>query len=187
MREELDNQLCQKYPKIFRDRHGDMKETLMCWGFECGDGWYNIINQLCSNIQHHIDWRQQQHDRDVKYNEMVQAGLAGNLELLEEYYRGWLNAEDRIAEALERGPTKVTEPVQQVVAVQIKEKFGTLRFYTNGGDDIIDGMIRMAESMSGVTCEKCGSPAKRRDGGWIRTLCDKHEEEYQNRFKEEAV
>ena len=87
MNENLDKKLCERYPKIFRDRHGDMKETLMCWGFECGDGWYNIINQLCSNIQHHIDWRQQQHDRDVKYNEMVQAGLAGNLELLEEYYR----------------------------------------------------------------------------------------------------
>lgn len=32
--------------------------------------------------------------------------------------------------------------------VQIKEKFGGLRFYTNSHDPTIDGMIRMAEAYS---------------------------------------
>ncbi len=139
MNQELDEKLCAKYPKIFVNRHGDMKETLMCWGFECGDGWYNIINQLCSNIQHYTDWQNKNH---------------------------------------EKHPV-----VEQVVAVQIKEKFGTLRFYYDGGDDTIGGMVRMAESMSSVTCEECGSPGHQRNGGWIRTLCDKHEEAYQERMR----
>lgn len=133
MNDGLDKLLCEKYPKIFVNRNGDPKETLMCWGFECGDGWFNIIDQLCSNIQHRIDWRQEQKEK---------------------YGRG--------------------EGCKQVVAVQIKEKFGTLRFYTEGGDEEIYGMIRMAESMSCVTCEVCGSPGKQRHGGWIRTLCDVH-------------
>jgi hypothetical protein len=64
-----------------------------------------------------------------------------------------------------------------VVATQIKEKFGTLRFYYFGGDDYCHGVESMAESMSAVTCEVCGSPGKLRNGGWIRTLCDEHAKE----------
>ena len=56
MKDELDKQLCEKYPKIFKMRHGSMQETAMCWGFP-GDGWFEIINTACRNIQHHIDWK----------------------------------------------------------------------------------------------------------------------------------
>lgn len=178
MKQEFDEQLCAKYPLIFRDRTAPMTHTAMCWGFDHGNGWYNIINQLCANIQHHIDWKQKQHDHAVKYNEMVQAGLAGDLTLLDDYHKGWLNADKFIAEALKKGPRDVPPTVPQVVADQIKEKFGTLRFYYHGGDDIIDGMVRMAEAMSAVTCEDCGVPGKIRRGAWIRTLCDVHAEEH---------
>jgi hypothetical protein len=57
---------------------------------------------------------------------------------------------------------------------QIKEKFGGLRFYYDGGDDVINGMVRMAEAWAGHTCEECGAPGTSRDGGWIKTLCDTH-------------
>ena len=56
MREELDKKLCAKYPRIFRDRRAPMNRTAMCWGFSHGDGWYNIIDQMCANIQKHINW-----------------------------------------------------------------------------------------------------------------------------------
>lgn len=75
------------------------------------------------------------------------------------------------------------EVVPQVVVAQIKEKFGGLRFYYDGGDDYISGLVTMAESWAGSTCEECGSIGTRREGGWIRTLCDKHEAEYQERKK----
>ena len=58
--------------------------------------------------------------------------------------------------------------------VQIKEKYGGLRFYTVGGDEKIQGMISLAESMSYNICEICGNAGKLRDGSWIRTLCDEH-------------
>jgi len=73
--------------------------------------------------------------------------------------------------------------VPQVVVEQIKEKFGGLRFYYQGGDDNVHGMVRMAESWAATCCEECGAPGIRRGGGWIRTLCDKHEEERQERLR----
>lgn len=73
---------------------------------------------------------------------------------------------------------------EQVVVAQIKEKFGGLRFYYDGGNDTIDGMVRMAESWAAHSCEECGNPGTSRNGGWIRTLCDYHEAEYQKRQKE---
>jgi hypothetical protein len=60
----------------------------------------------------------------------------------------------------------------QVVVEQIKEKFGGLRFYYQGGDEYIHGMVTMAESIADITCESCGNPGKRRGGGWIHTYCD---------------
>jgi hypothetical protein len=127
MKQELDKLLCERYPKMMVNRNLPMQETCMCWGFDCGDGWFNILDQLMGNIQHHIDWK-----------------------------------------------NKKEEVVAQVTLDQVKEKFGTLRFYYTGGDDYIDGMVTMAESMSGVTCEECGNPGKRIGGGWVTTLCEEH-------------
>ena len=61
----------------------------------------------------------------------------------------------------------------QVVAAQVKEKFGALRIYTDGGDVSTEAMIQLAEQMSTRICELCGSPAKTsRDNGWLHTTCD---------------
>lgn len=79
---------------------------------------------------------------------------------------------------------KIPKEIKQVTVEQIKEKFGGLRFYYQGGDDMIDGMVRMAESWAAHSCEECGKPGQRRDGGWIRTLCNEHEEERQRQIKE---
>ena len=76
------------------------------------------------------------------------------------------------------------EGCPDVYAKQIKEKFGGLRFYYSGGDATIDGMVRMAESWAARSCEECGKPGRSRNGGWIRTLCDEHEEERQAKMKE---
>ena len=136
MKQEYDTYLCTTYPKMFVNRYKPMTETTMCWGFECGNGWYHIINQLCANIQHHIDWRNRKNKLDS--NQPI---------------------------------------VPQVTVDQVKEKFGTLRFYYTGGDDYIDGLVSMAESMSGVTCEECGNPGSTVGRGWLTTLCEKHAEE----------
>lgn len=79
-----------------------------------------------------------------------------------------------------------SEVVPQVIVEQIKEKFGGLRFYYQGGDAEISGMVRMAEAWADVACEECGGIGKRRSGGWVRTLCDLHEDERNARMEEQA-
>ena len=69
---------------------------------------------------------------------------------------------------------RTEEVVPQVVLEQVKEKFGTLRFYYRGGDDYIAGLVSMAESMSAITCETCSKPGTRTGGGWIKTACKEH-------------
>jgi hypothetical protein len=176
MKEELDKQLCEKFPKLFAERNDDMRATAMCWGFEHGDGWFNIIQALCSNIQWHIDQSVKQHDSAVKYNAMREAAIAGDLTLFDEDH-ATLSPEwrgKRLKEIINEKPRNITEIVQQVTVNQVKEKFGTLRFYYSGGDDYIDGLVAMAESMSAATCEECGSPGRVRPGGWLRCQCDNH-------------
>lgn len=62
--------------------------------------------------------------------------------------------------------------------VQVKEKFGGLRIYLSFETDETDAIIRAAEEEAKVTCEECGSreTARLRGGGWLRTLCDRCEE-----------
>lgn len=174
MNQKLDQELCNKYPKIFANRYGAMTETCMCWGFECGDGWYTLLDTLCASIQHHIDWRANDREHVIEFNEMVAAGLAGDLTLLRDSFKTSPDTDRIIQEVLARGPRKVPDIVPQVVADQVKEKFGGLRFFYTGGDDTIDGMVKFAESLSERTCEACGAPGHSRGGGWITTLCDLH-------------
>lgn len=129
MTKELDDFLVRKYPKIFADRYKGMKETAMCWGFEHDDGWFWLLEQLCSSIQNYID-------ANNKYR-------------------------------------KPDEQISQVVATQVKEKFGYLNFYYNGGDEYINGMVSLAESMSQYICERCGTIENvgQTSRPWIFTIC----------------
>ena len=65
---------------------------------------------------------------------------------------------------------------EQVTVEQIKEKFGTLRFYESGGDSVTAAYVRIVEDISAKLCEVCGNRGRLRTGGWIKTLCDTHAE-----------
>ncbi len=55
---------------------------------------------------------------------------------------------------------------------QIKEKFGSLRFYLDGATDEMEAAIGDAERESARTCERCGAPGEivsRRC--WLRARC----------------
>ena len=55
MKAELQEKLYADYPEIFKQKDLDMMQTAMCWGIECGDGWYTLIDELCENIKNHVD------------------------------------------------------------------------------------------------------------------------------------
>lgn len=125
MKKELDEALCKKYPTMFKDRHGDMRETAMCWGFDCDDGWYELIDKLCEKLV-------------------------------------------------------FLDP--NVYATQVKEKYGTLRFYFNSNAEkiiweIMHDCERVAEHNSAYTCEICGKYGETRGVGWLKTLCKEHAKE----------
>ena len=56
---------------------------------------------------------------------------------------------------------------------QVKEKYGTLRFYVNGyTNKIMDALINNAEDMSFITCEVCGNLGKLSSkGNWRAVRC----------------
>ena len=83
---------------------------------------------------------------------------------------GWYGLiKNLIVELLEAGWDKEVH--------QVKEKYGTLRFYTGGATDKMYEIIRQYERVSAVTCEVCGEVGQIRPGGWIKTLCDTHFEQ----------
>lgn len=50
MEQKLDEALCRDFPLLFKDRHGDMSQTCMCWGFP-GDGWEPLIREAAEKIE----------------------------------------------------------------------------------------------------------------------------------------
>jgi hypothetical protein len=175
MSPDKDKLLYEKYPKLFAERNLPMTQTSMCWGFEHDDGWFNIIETLCANIQHYIDSSAETRKNALEYNEMVSEAKAGRWEKFDSYWTGSANTEliSRMREQIQETRLReIPDEVPQVVVTQVKEKFGTLRFYYYGGDDYVDGMVSMAEAVSACTCEKCGKPGTQNDKGWISTLCD---------------
>jgi hypothetical protein len=162
MKRELDEALCAKYPLIFKDRNADMRTTCMCWGLECGDGWYNIIDVLCSLLT--SDYRQAESRYDFIKDKLGQPRWASSKELVTQ-------------EDIDHATAKLEEETLKVpVAVQVKEKFGGLRFYVQAATDKHYQYISFAESMSYRTCESCGAAGKTYTDGWHTTLCDIHAE-----------
>lgn len=131
MNKELQDKLYAKYPALFAQKDLSPQQTLMCWGIDTGDGWYNIMDALCSSITYYL-----------KYKKKPEADENADSEFSVEF-------------------------------VQVKEKFGALRIYTNFGDEAIDSMISLAARLSQLTCDTCGSPGKNiLIRGWYHTLCE---------------
>ena len=121
MNNELQSKLYTTYPKLFAQKDLSAIDTCMCWGIDCNDGWYFILDSLCNGIQSYIN----------------------------------LNN------------------TRQIEFVQVKQKFGSLRVYTDGHDELIDGMIYFAEYLSFHVCETCGSSKNvGHTMGWVEAICD---------------
>jgi hypothetical protein len=168
MNRHYDRYLVKKYAPMFRDRHADMRTTLMCWGFEVGDGWFNIINTLCGIMCSEWLYAKEQYDHlkdrvgKQKYD----------FDLNHSY--NTIVTEQDVAEAKE----KMDKEAEKIpVVVQVKEKYGGLRFYVNAATEEQWAYIAFAEAMSYHTCEICGDKGKASRGGWIQTRCKEHEDD----------
>ena len=91
--------------------------------------------------------------------------------------KGWLPIVTELHEKLVKADPDYT-------IGQIKEKFGSLRFYAHGNfTEEEDKLISDAERKSAVTCEVCGEPGeiKASNGCWLRCLCEYHHKEVEER------
>ena len=172
----------QSYPKMFARGYG---------GIGVGEGWWKILENLCFQIQQHVSWKREQRAQDLVFNRRLKRAIeARSIAPFVEAYKRNTGQEpskwtiDNYEEALVTEEFReVTEAIPQVRIRQIKEKFGGLRFYYDGGDEFIHGLVRMAESWASTVCEQCGEPGMLRHGGWVQTLCDKHEAERQEEYR----
>jgi hypothetical protein len=123
MNKENTETLIKDFPILYRGHKDPPTKNLMCFGFECGNGWFQLVYDLSKQI---------------------------------------------------------SEICPRVKAAQVKEKFGTLRFYIDGVQmdkaDSVYGLIEKAELKSGTICELCGddktSKCKTSKGShWVKTLC----------------
>ena len=160
----------ERFPILFQNKDKPMTETCMCWGIECPKGWYNILEQLCTELE---------------YSNMESVAKWG----------------------------------MAIVAEQVKEKFGTLRFYfdvrnvdSNGKIDnehqncklndvqskivsehiymFAQHLINEAEHMTEETCADCGIPLtpynKVETEGWISYICKKCNEK-REKYRRECI
>ncbi len=81
--------------------------------------------------------------------------------------KGWAPLINRVFDKLEtiKGSIKI---------VQVKEKWGGLRIYTDYSNKELDKVIYDIEHESLEVCEVCGQPGKLRGSNWYYTSCDEH-------------
>lgn len=80
---------------------------------------------------------------------------------------GWNDLVERLTHAVIRAQPGVKID-------QVKEKFGTLRFYVDSFTEETNRLIEAAEIASESTCEVCGKSGTLRRRSWMVTLCDEH-------------
>ena len=114
----------------------------------------------------------------AKYPEIF-AGRNGSLTTMAmcwgfEVGDGWYLLIDVLCEELQRETAQQGAP--QVIATQVKEKYGGLRFYVHASSDRQMAMIDFAEALSYRICEECGAPGvlDEREGEWMATRCQAH-------------
>jgi hypothetical protein len=170
--------MAEKFPRYFGEgkRYG---------GFAIVEGWYHIIESLVSEIDHYTKWKRNMRANDLRKLRAKNKGMEALIDFMAGKKGRVSDWDVERAEDAMQNDFKITPKVNWIEVQQIKEKFGGLRFYYQGGDDEISGMVRMAEIWAGRSCETCGDLGERRSGGWMRTLCDFHENLYQTRKNNE--
>jgi hypothetical protein len=189
MKTELQQKLLKKYPEFFqtdlkiytgeKPMLEEVKELVkqeemvlpIQFGFECGDGWYMLLDELMGEIQQYLKYHNESLDREFKYKWMW--NLQRWLRLKAHTQKSiWKDLAEWIYDHAPKGKPHISIRIDQ-----IKEKFGGLRFYYSGGDKEISGMTRLAESLSYKICEYCGTTFNvGMTKGWICVICkDCHE------------
>lgn len=175
--------LIDEFPLLLKQEKESL-EPFALFGFECRDGWYNIIHSALLTISSVYNQKR----CNVIYLKSTVDDSEKFIKNKRTWYKGDATDEELAADQLamyNRALEELKEAEDSLPRfTQIKEKFGTLRMYYEGGDDTTSAIVSFAENMSETTCEVCGDVGQVYGGGWISTLCRKHAVE---RYGEEQV
>ena len=145
---QRNRELCEKYPFLIPSNRFSGKRITECCGPDGEEGYWP------GDPKEHPDY-------DFSYTE------------LDDLPEGWRIAfgEDICKEIMDE--LVEHDLVDKYRITQIKEKYGSLRWYDNGGTDkLYHEIIPKYERLSMRTCIGCGKPASLISTGWICPWCD---------------
>lgn len=178
MNRELDAQLVKDHPLLFASRRAGMRTTAMCWGFECGDGWYELLKEAADKLEPMCrEIYEKEAAREKPYYKYIRNAVTP--------FARWPKPFNVVGSLIWKALYKTVDFIQPNVygnaiyyfgeppcrASQVKEKFGTLRFYMTSQTQEMDVVIKEAERKSAITCEQCGKKGKLYSKGWCYTAC----------------
>ena len=173
MKKELEDMLYAKYPKIFGERKLDERQTCMCWGCECSDGWYDIISELCETLQFNTDRN--------GYPQVVFQQVKEKYGSLTIYHY----TIDKVQKAnfLEKIIVRTCRLMNWVTDKLwswklIDSEYSRIHIgFAEHRSGVQDGLIDFSERISTLICEDCGERGKMSHrGSWMRTQCITHRE-----------
>lgn len=166
MTTELQKQLFEKYPTLFRDKDKSPKETCMCWGIEFDNGWYKIFDDLCAYLmvlsKHEIFLRLKDEFKteENKGYIYVRKPSITFTQVKEKYGTMrvyWIG----------NGVENYDELKEKLENIEDLEE-NTKRYY-----DQVENAIEFTEFLSSKTCEVCSEPGKVYTNGWYMSRCKK--------------
>lgn len=250
MNKELTEKLWNEFPLLYQDKHKSIKISLIPFGFECENGWFDLLYEASAKIEPIIRKIKEKNAQSMcykclcKYSDHRSTFLSkGACERIHKFpysiggykfgctipqwRRDMMQAwEGKYWWAKYSRPARIAKMFWKCLKIdweytrfrwlnhglykyinislnflykaglhykkachcdgyepfyprasQVKEKFGTLRFYMSHSKDEINKIIRIAEDKSEITCEICGNTGETHsDHGWIRTMCKQCEE-----------
>lgn len=162
MSPELENKLIKKYPDLFRDVNKSPMESCMCWGTEFGDGWFDIMDNLCGYL---TDLRKSRYF-SLRLKEEINGSEYYNLYCPEIVF---LQTKEKYGTLCIYWNFKEAENSEELRSRLVKPEL--LDEYTEKYYNIVQGAINFCEYLSSRTCEVTGRPGKLYTKGWCVTLC----------------
>ena len=156
MNPQTQSRLFTEYADFFSNRNDHLRSS-MAFGFDCGDGWANLVETPLWYAKDRVsEWHRLR---------VLREGLIQDRSYDPEGKHAWLEHSAR---------TQDKPPFRHLEVVQVKEKFGGLRFYYQGTATLgFIAVVEAVEWLSSMTCESCGRAAQQeKAGAWISTRCE---------------
>jgi len=185
VKSELQQKLFDKYPNLFSQKDLSMRETCMCWGCECGDGWYPILWDMCRRI----DEVMKQYDVVVSFSQVKEKYGTLRVYHLVSFGDSWeRKSQYLLLRRLLKPIPWLRNRLKPVVwKYKGEDKLAKVNLGWESAGQMIDALdsvcsqideaINLAEIFSSFTCEECGQTfvpeeeTGRGCGGFITTLC----------------